>query len=91
MVQAMLALVRRRDSVPCSPDLEVAHAGVALALSTVVLGTFARANGARLFGVCFELIDKESLASPRALDMVEMNAQERIQLIVSGGDERVKE
>lgn len=32
------------------------------------------ANGARLFAVFFESIDKETLASPRALDMVEMNA-----------------
>jgi hypothetical protein len=73
IVQATLALVRRGDSVACSPDLEGARAGAALALSTVVLGTLGRANGARFFVVIFKLIDKKPLVSPRALDMVEMN------------------
>jgi hypothetical protein len=72
----MLALLRRGDSVACSLDPEGARAGaaLALALSTVVLGTLARANGARLFTIFFELIDEETLASPRALDMVDINA-----------------
>lgn len=74
MVQAMFALVRRGDYVPCSPDLEGARAGAALALSTVVSGTLGRANKARLFAVFFALIDEVILASPRSLDMVEMNA-----------------
>ncbi|KAJ6086547.1 hypothetical protein N7467_005461 [Penicillium canescens] len=67
MVQAMLAVV-------CSPDSEGVRAGAALALSTVVLGTLARANGARLFAIFFDFIDEETLASPGALDVVEMNA-----------------
>lgn len=74
MVQAMFALVRRGDYVPCSPDLEGARAGAALALSTVVLGTLGRANRPRLVAVIFELIDEVIPVSPRALDMIKMYA-----------------
>lgn len=74
MVQAMLEFVRRDDSTACSPDLEGARVGAALALSTVVLGTLGRANGPRLFAVIFELIDEVIPVSPRALDMIKMNA-----------------
>lgn len=77
MVQAILALVRRGDSIACSPDLEGARVAAALALSMVVLGTLGRANGARLFAVFFELIAEVILASPRALDMVEVNSTKR--------------
>jgi hypothetical protein len=76
MVQAMLALVRRGDSVTCSPDSEGVRAGAALAFWTVVLGTLARANGARLFATSFDSIDEEILASPEALDMVEVTASQ---------------
>jgi hypothetical protein len=47
-----------------------------LAFWTVVLGTLARANGARLFATSFDSIDEEILASPEALDMVEVTASQ---------------